>query len=282
MKQLSMDAIRTFVTVVELGGYAKAGDVLGRSQPAISLQLKKLEQQIDKTLFVKVGQRHVLSNDGQWFMPYAKKLLEVNDEVFRAVEQDPLKGRLRLGIPSEFASTLLPSIIGEFSKRYPDVSLDVTSALSQNLLGQQYKDDFDLILALVPPDIETQGEVLREDELVWVGDIRQPLKTDPLSLVLAPNGCMYRSRVIERLKQQTNMWKISYTNADLYGLIAALQQGLGITALAKSSVPPSLSVIQHPALPYLGKIKIALFDYDTQHPEVSKTLSEFIRKRLID
>lgn len=280
MKQLSLDAIRTFVTVVELGGYAKAGDVLGRSQPAISLQLKKLEQQLDKTLFVKVGQRHVLSNDGQWLMVYAKKLLEINDEVFRAVEQDPLKGRLRLGIPSEFASTLLPSIIGEFSKRYPDVSLDVTSALSQNLLGPQYKDNFDLILALIPPNQDCDGEVLREDELVWVGDIRQPLRTNPLSLVLAPNGCMYRSRVIEQLKQQTNMWRIAYTNADLYGLIAAIQQGLGVTALAKSSVPTSLSIIQHPALPYLGKINIALYNCDTQHPEVSKTLSEFIRLRL--
>jgi DNA-binding transcriptional LysR family regulator len=137
-----------------------------------------------------------------------------------------------------------------------------------------------LILALVPPDAPTDGEIIREDELVWVSDIRQPLKLDPLSLVLAPNGCMYRSRVIEKLKQQTHAWKISYTNADLFGLIAAIQQGLGITALAKSSVPTSLSVIQHPALPYLGKIKIALFDYDTQHPEVSKTLSDFIRMRL--
>jgi DNA-binding transcriptional LysR family regulator len=282
MKQLSLDTLRTFVTVVELGGYAKAGDMLGRSQPAISLQLKKLEQQLDKTLFVKIGQRHVLSNDGQWLLGYAKQLLEINDEVFRAVQQDPLKGRLRLGIPSEFASTLLPSIIGEFSKRYPDVSLDVTSSLSQNLLGPQHKDDFDLVLALVDPTVPTDGEILRKDELVWVGDIRQPLKTDPISLVLAPNGCMYRSRVIDRLKQQTNIWKITYTNADLYGLIAAIQQGLGITALARQSVPNSLTVLQHPDLPHLGKINICLFNYDTQHPEVSKTLSEFIRMRLRD
>ena len=165
-------------------------------------------------------------------------------------------------------------------KSYPDVSLDVTSALSQNLLGPQHKDDFDLVLALVDPNVETEGEILRKDELVWVGDIRQPIKTDPISLVLAPNGCMYRSRVIEKLKQQTNMWKISYTNADLYGLIAAIQQGLGITALARQSVPSSLTVLQHPELPHLGKINICLFNFDTQHPEVSRTLSEFIRMRL--
>ena len=128
MKQLSLDTLRTFVSVIELGGYAKAGDFLGRSQPAISLQIKKLESQLDRKLFTKVGQRHVPSADGNWLYPKAKELLELNDNIFRSLTPAPLSGRLRLGIPNEFASTLLPGLIGEFSKRYPDVSLEVTSA----------------------------------------------------------------------------------------------------------------------------------------------------------
>lgn len=280
MKQLSLDNLRSLVAVIELGGYAKAGDMLGRSQPAISLQIKKLEEQLGKRLFDKVGQRQIANLEGQQLYQQAKAMLAINDDVFRQFEQSALSGRLRLGIPSEFATTLLPSIIGEFSLLYPDVSLEVTSALSRSLLGDANTQDFDLILALVDPEQPSKGELVLQDELVWVGDKMQRLAEDKLSLVLAPNGCVYRSRVIEKLKQQTTSWRITYTNADLYGLIAAIKQGLGVTALAKSSVPKELDIIRHKNLPSLGKIKICLFNQDTQHPQVSAKLTEFILGRL--
>ncbi|WOI38529.1 LysR family transcriptional regulator [Alteromonas sp. CI.11.F.A3] len=280
MKQLSLDNLRTFVSVIELGGYAKAGDFLGRSQPAISLQIKKLETQLERKLFTKVGQRHLPSADGNWLYPKAKELLELNDNIFKSLIPAPLSGRLRLGIPNEFASTLLPGLIGEFSNRYPDVSLEVTSSLSRDLLHPSQRDHFDLILALVNPNEDTEGEVVLEDEIVWVGDTTRPFVGDNISLVLAPDGCMYRSRVIEQLKQQTFAWKITYTNADLSGLVAAIQQGLGITALARSSLPQNVSPLNHPKLPKLGRVNICLFNQDTQHPVISKTLAEFITSRL--
>ncbi|AMJ87771.1 LysR family transcriptional regulator [Alteromonas sp. Mac1] len=280
MKQLSLDNLRTFVSVIELGGYAKAGEFVGRSQPAISLQIKKLESQLERKLFTKVGQRHLPSADGNWLYPKAKELLELNDNIFKSLIPAPLSGRLRLGIPNEFASTLLPGLIGEFSKRYPDVSLEVTSSLSRDLLHPSQRDHFDLILALVNPNEDTEGEVVLEDEIVWVGDATLPLVGDSIPLVLAPDGCMYRSRVIEELKQQTFAWKITYTNADLGGLVAAIQQGLGITALARSSLPQNVSPLNHPKLPKLGRVNICLFNQDTQHPVISKTLAEFITSRL--
>ncbi|AXR07451.1 LysR family transcriptional regulator [Salinimonas sediminis] len=280
MKQLSLDNLRTFVSVIEQGGYAKAGELLGRSQPAISLQIKKLEAQLGRKLFTKVGQRHTPSADGNWLYSRAKELLELNDAVFRALTPAPLSGRLRLGIPNEFASTLLPGLIGEFSKRYPDVSLEVTSALSRDLLHQSRRDSFDLILALANPHEQTEGEVVLQDDMVWVGDATRPFAAENISLVLAPDGCVYRSRVIELLKQQTKAWKITYTNADLSGLVAAIGQGLGITALARSSMPDNLAILTHPNLPRLGKVNICLYNQDTQHPVVSKTLAEFFKSRL--
>ena len=280
MRQLSLDNLRTFVSVIELGGFAKAGELLGRSQPAISLQIKKLEDQLGKRLFNKVGQRQLVNADGKILYQSAKRMLSLNDDVFRQFEQSSLRGRLRLGIPSEFASTLLPGIVGEFSQLYPDVTLEVTSALSRTLLDDANRKEFDLVLALVDPEQETSGELVLEDDLVWVGERQQPRSPNKVSLVLAPNGCVYRSRVIEKLKQQTTSWRISYTNADLYGLIAAIREGLGLTVLARTSVPPELDVIRHKHLPHLGKIKICLFDQDTQHPQVSRTLADFIKARL--
>lgn len=280
-----MDTLRTFVTIINQGGFAKAGDVLGRSQPAISLQIKKLEEQLDQKLFHKVGQRYEPTNTGRWLLDRAQQILAINDEVFRYTTQDPLRGRMRLGIPSEFASILLPSIIGEFSAQYPDVALEVTSSLSYDLLNEDKRNQFDVVLALTGPERAQQAYYSVQDDLVWIGDRSLPTKSDMISLVLAPEGCVYRSRVIERLKQQTIPWRISYTNADLSGLSAAIKQGIGITALARRSVPENLSVVSRRYLPNLGSIHICLFDFARQRQSssqatISKTLTEFISSRL--
>jgi DNA-binding transcriptional LysR family regulator len=281
MKQLSLDNLRTFITVVDMGGYAKAGENLGKSQPAISLQIKRLEQQLATKLFSKQGQRQVVNLEGRKLYQTAQKMLQLNDEVFAQFQPTSLRGKIRLGIPSEFATTLLPSIIGEFSKLYPDVSLEVTSALSKSLLAQENELQFDLIMALVDPRTQIAGQLILNDELVWVGDKSQAYQDSCISLVLAPDGCVYRSRVINTLKQQTKQWKISYTNADLTGISAAIRQGLGISALAKSSVPEQLDIIQRPDLPPLGSIKICLVTGQTRHPQACAKLAEFIQSKII-
>lgn len=289
MKQLSLDVMRTLVTIVDVGNFNRAGEILGRSQPAISLQIKKLEGQLNRKLFNKVGQSYQINQEGKWLYEKAKQMLAINDEVFRELNHETLTGRMRLGIPSEFASALLPSIVGEFSQRYPDVSLDVTSALSKSLLQANLASQFDLILALLNPDtmlhnyqlpVEHKLEVIRGDDLVWVGDASRKLPVDSLPLVLAPEGCIYRSRVIEQLKQQTHSWKITYTNPDFYGLMAAIQQGLGVTALARSIVPKELELIRDKRLPKLGRINICLINQDTRHPQVSHTMASYIKTRI--
>jgi DNA-binding transcriptional LysR family regulator len=295
VKQLSLAVLRTLVTIVEVGNFNRAGELLGRSQPAISLQIKKLEGQVNRRLFTKVGQSYQINNEGKWLYNKAKQMLAINDDIFRELSNETLRGRMRLGIPSEFASALLPSIVGEFSQRYPDVSLDVTSALSKHLLASSQTKQFDLILALmqshVPPNNlrnsnvdgsneHTNVEIIREDDLIWVGDPNRSLPRDSLPLVLAPDGCVYRSRVIAELKQQTQPWKITYTNPDFYGLMAAIKQGLGITALARSIVPDELEIIRDKRLPKLGRINICLINQDTQHPQVSQTLSTYIKARI--
>lgn len=282
MQTLSLTVLRTFVTCVELGSFNKAGEVLGRSQPAISLQIKKLESQLQRKLFKKIGQTYRINAEGEKLYQYAQQMLSLNDEVFSHFSTETLKGSLRLGIPSEFASALLPSIIGEFSQRYPEVSLDVTSALSQHLLAVKPAKQFDLILALLlfEQNINQDFQVIRKDPLVWVAHPNMRLPQSSLPLVVAPEGCVYRKQIIEHLKQQTHAWKITYTNPDFFGLMAAMKQGLGITVLARSIVPDELIIIKDRRLPELGSVNICLINQDTQHPQVSKALSAYIKMRL--
>jgi DNA-binding transcriptional LysR family regulator len=286
MKQLSLDALRIFVTIIQQGGFTRAGDVLGRSQPAISLQMKKLEEQLDKKLFFKQGQGYTPTAEGRWLYNQAQRMLALNDEAFTYMAGEGLSGRIRLGIPSEFASLLLPSLIGEFATQYPEVSLDVTSGLSRELLNDTNRDHFDLVLALVEDKSVADAKHWVTDQLVWVGDANHPPSSNHVALVLAAEGCVYRSRVINKLKQQTVPWRVAYTNSDLGGLTAAMQQGLGITALARRSVPDNLQILKHRHLPALGHIHIGLFQrpnagLSTRQQVVVDTLTQFLSRRLM-
>ncbi|MCQ8878048.1 LysR family transcriptional regulator [Pseudoalteromonas shioyasakiensis] len=280
MKNISTDGLRTLITVVEVGGFAKAGELLGLSQPAVSLQIKRLEDMLGHKLFKKQGQRQVLNQYGELLLPMAKHMLLQNDSILQLFTKENVTGKVRLGIPSEFAARILPSIIGDFIALYPDVSLEVKSRLSKHLLSVSREDQFDLVLALNEDLNSEKFPVFMQDQLVWVGDLSLA-QNEVVTLVTAPEGCIYRRRAIEALQMAGIKYRISYSNADLTGLTAALKEGLGITVLAKSTVPHELNYQLHTKdLPELGRIGISLINR-VEHPEhaVAK-LAEFISLRL--
>lgn len=280
MKNISTDGLRTLITVVEVGGFAKAGELLGLSQPAVSLQIKRLEDMLGHKLFKKQGQRQVLNQYGELLLPMAKQMLLQNDSILQLFTKENVTGKVRLGIPSEFAARILPSIIGDFIALYPDVSLEVKSRLSKHLLSVSREDQFDLVLALNEDLNSEKFPVFMQDQLVWVGDLSLA-QNDVVTLVTAPEGCIYRRRAIEALQMAGIKYRISYSNADLTGLTAALKEGLGITVLAKSTVPNELnSQLKTKHLPELGRIGISLINR-AEHPDhaVAK-LAEFIALRL--
>ena len=280
MKNISTDSLRTFVMVVEVGGFAKAGDLLGLSQPAVSLQIKRLEDLLGYKLFKKQGQRQVLNQYGELLLPMAKQMMQYNDAILQQFTSESITGKVRLGIPSEFAARILPSIIGDFVSLYPEVSLEVKSRLSKHLLSVSRQDQFDLVLALNERLNSDKFPIFMQDELVWVGDLAQA-KNEVVTLVTAPEGCIYRRRATDALKSANIKYRIVYSNADLTGLIAALKEGLGITVLARSTVPNDLTYQLHTKnLPALGSIGISLVKTAREPENAVFKLAEFIKLRL--
>ncbi len=280
MKNISTDSLRTFVMVVEVGWFAKAGDLLGLSQPAVSLQIKRLEDLLGYKLFKKQGQRQVLNQYGELLLPMAKQMMQYNDAILQQFTSESITGKVRLGIPSEFAARILPSIIGDFVSLYPEVSLEVKSRLSKHLLSASRQDQFDLVLALNERLNSDKFPIFMQDELVWVGDLAQA-KNEVVTLVTAPEGCIYRRRATDALKSANIKYRIVYSNADLTGLIAALKEGLGITVLAKSTVPSDLNFqAQSKYLPALGSIGISLIKSGGESEHAVDKLAEFIALRL--
>ena len=278
MKNLPTDLLRAFVTVVELGGFTPAADWLGRSQPAVSLQIKRLEQLVGQTLLIRSGQQLELSRAGQQLFRYARQILALNDEAVAQFSKTAVSGKIHFGIPSEFATTLLPKIVGRFAQAYPNVTLEVTCALSKQLLSETERRRYDL-----HDDPAMAGHnLVKEDELVWVtGADHDAHLQSPLPLIAAPEGCIYRKRGIQRLQESLRDWRIVYTIPDLTGIQAAIEEGLGVTVLARSTVPENLRVLKPTEkLPRLGRVGISLIEQSPEPGEAIARLMDFVKASL--
>ncbi|MBB6521710.1 LysR substrate-binding domain-containing protein [Pseudoteredinibacter isoporae] len=282
MKNLPIEVLRAFVTIVELGSFTQAGDLLGRSQPAISLQIKRLEEMLDQKLISRNGQNIELTKLGEQLFYYAKRILALNDEAVASFGATSVSGQLKLGIPSEFATTLLPKVLSRFANTYPNVNLEVMSDLSRNLINAGGQKQYDLMLVLHDDPQKAGSSLIKEDELVWVSSHSHDCHMrSVLPLIVAPEGCIYRNRASTRLAEAALPWKISYTNPSLSGIQAAIEEGLGVTVLAKSSVPDGLKVITNSTrLPKLGKIGISMVKQASDQNEAAQRLCEYISASL--
>jgi DNA-binding transcriptional LysR family regulator len=283
MKNLPMDLLRAFVSVSQLRSFTKAGELLGRSQPAVTLKIKRLEELVDQKLFLRGGKRLELSDSGIALYNYAKQILTLNDLAISQISKSTVHGKIRLGIPSEFATVLLPKIISRFAKAYPNVALEVNCELSKYLLTRAGRESHDLILVLADQDTDLDGDLVKTDELVWVSSKKfNRTKKDAVPLIVASEGCIYRHTAMTGLSNASLSWKIVYTNPDLTGIQYAIQEGLGVTVLSRSIVPENLHILSASAgLPSLDRVSINIIcNEQRSNDEAIELLKEFLTASL--
>jgi len=280
VKNIPTDLLRTYVTVVKEGGFSRAGKKLGRSQPAVSLQINRLEELVDTPLMVRTGRSFKLTEEGDLLLDYARRMLRLNDEVLLRLGKPDITGKVRLGIPHEFAISYLPGFLTGFAEAYPGVELEVISELSSNLLQRQSNGELDLVVAIHK---ESDGELSEEgwrEELVWVTDSKyHKTKLDQIPLVVAPHGCVYRYRMLKALERQMIPWRIVYTGTSYGGICAAVTAGLGVTVLAKNTVPAGLEIHDGSArLPQLEGANVELHYDRAQSDSAVLQLADYINK----
>ena len=272
---LDLDALRSFVTGVDLEGYAKAADQLGRSTSAVSAHLKKLEDQAGAPLFRKAGRQLALTEEGQTMLGYARRLLDLNDEALAAVRAPQLEGRVRFGLQEDFGESLLPHVLGQFARAHRKVLIEARIARNAELLEKVRLGRLDL--ALVWGDMEGANIVERVGELqtYWIGndDIVEHIKhrpDEPLPLVLFDDPCPFQAMAIAALKRAGVAWRISYTSPSLAGLWAGAHAGLGLTVRTRVGLPSGLRVIEpaESGLPSLPRLSLSLHRSDANNESV--------------
>ena len=210
---LPTDLLRAFISVIDLGGYTRAANALGRTQPAISLQMKRLEELLDATLITHEGRGLKLTEEGEALAVYARQLLRLNDEAVAKLKGRSAKGLLRIGLPTDFSVAFLQEAMLDFARDQPDVTMSIHCDLSRNVLDWLHADELDIAVALLAREANPYLVRSWEEKPIWAAARDLAVhKQQPVPLVTHPEGCEYRRRMTAALRAAGRDWRVAYTN----------------------------------------------------------------------
>jgi DNA-binding transcriptional LysR family regulator len=234
---IDLDLLRSFVSVVDAGGFTRAGERVHRTQSTVSQQIKRLEGSFGRPLLHRNGKRVAPTEEGERLLSYARRILALADEAHQVVAQPAGEGIVRLGLPEDFAATRLAQVLARFAHSHQGARLDVRCDLSVHLRRDLDRGELDLILFKRDAG-ERDGIASWPERLRWVASRRRQLdvRNDPVPLVVFPQGCLYRNRAIHALEAAGRTWYVAYTSPNFSGIQAAVSVGLGVSILPQTAI----------------------------------------------
>lgn len=274
--------LRCFLAVVETKSFTKAAQKVKRTQSAITQQMCSLEKKLGKKLFDRSKQM-ALTKDGEIFLPYATKLYSLHLEVIDRFKHPELEGEIRFGLPEDFATRFLSDVLTDFSRLHPRILLNVECDLTLNLFDRFKNGAFDMVLVKMSrPEDFPNGVDVWSEPLEWIGKdtyLSQLDKKIPVPLVLSPQPCVYRASALRSLEKAGIGWRMAFTSPSYAGIVAAVNAGMGITALPRTMIPETLKVIDREFLPLLPDIHVSLLK-QTDESECLQSLEDFLLQKL--
>lgn len=241
-QDLQIDWLKCFVAVVDAGSLSGAAPEVHRSQSAVSMQIKKLESALDCQLLLRGPRQHQLTPQGQLLLGYARRMLDLHAETQAAFHGEELQGRIRLGVPDDYAARYLTPVLKRFAPNFGAVEIELYCEQSSALIPRVKSGDLDL--ALVSRDNPRQGTLLFHEPMVWVGDAQfQVWRRDPLPIAVYEDASLAKRGALRSLALQGRRYKVVYNSSSLAGQIAAVESGLAVAVLTQCSAPPHLEIL---------------------------------------
>jgi DNA-binding transcriptional LysR family regulator len=257
---LDLDLLRSFVSVVDTGGFTRAGERVHRTQSTVSQQIRRLEDELGYPLLNRSGKQATPTEAGERLVSYARRILSLAQEAREAVAQPTAGGLVRLGLPEDFAAYRLAELLSEFARSRPGLRLDVRCGLSVEL--RQALERGELDLALFKRNAGEHGGIASWPErLSWVTSRAHPVafERDPLPLIMSEQGCLYRARMIHAAEAAGRSWHIAYVSPNMVGIQAAVSAGLGISILPDVAILPTHRALDHgDGFPPITSTEVAL------------------------
>lgn len=272
-------SLQCFIAVAETRSFTRAAERIGRTQSAITQQIAKLEQMLDKPLLVR-GKQFALTQEGEIFLGYARRIVALQCEAMDRFREPDLAGEVRFGLPEDFAAVYLADVLADFSRIHPRIFLNVECDLTLHLFEGFKKKKFDLVLVKMnQPDNFPHGLPVWSEPLEWVG--RENMLDDgkPLPLVLSPSPCVYRASALEALEKRGREWRLAFSSRSYASTCAAVHAGMGVTVLPRTMIPPPLMALHHKKLPGLSDIHVSLLKHHAGNAAVN-SFEEFVLRKL--
>ena len=276
--QLDLDLLRTFVVIAETGALSRAASQVGRTQAALSLQVKRLEQLLDQQLLERTGRGVTLTGQGTRLLEHAQRILRYHDEALAELSGTGLSGTIRFGCPDDYAVFFLPHLLRGFAREHPDVIVEVHSAHTPRLLERLGRHQLDL--ALTSFALGEKGvAIIRKEPLVWVGAVgSNAVNLDPLRLALTDPDTLDHRAARRSLEAVGRAYRIGYASASLAGLTAVVRSGQAIAVLTRTAVPDDLRILPpETGLPRLPSIGIAVTVASKRPTAVVGAFAEHVR-----
>jgi DNA-binding transcriptional LysR family regulator len=278
---LDLRVLRSFATVIETGSMTDAARVLGRSQPAISLQMRRLEEMTGKALLHHEGHRISPTEFGDLVLSYARTMLRQHDDLVARLRSPDVEGHVVLGTPDLYAAYMLPSILRVFREAFPRIQVELRCSLSTPLVDCVHRGEVDIALVTRMKNF-SGGQVVRQEELVWLrGEGSDIHRRDPVPLALLPPGNIYRDYAIEYLERAGRTWQIACVSESVGGLQAAVFAGMAVTVLCRCAMVPGmrhLSVSEN--FPRLPRVDLLLYMAPGTTSAAAKALHDCLARYL--
>jgi DNA-binding transcriptional LysR family regulator len=278
---LDVDLLKTFLAIADYGSFTRAADEVHKTQSAVSMQMKRLEDMVGSPLFAKDGRMSRFTPDGERLIDYARRIAAINDEAISAFTKPELTGTIRFGTPDDYADRFLPEILARFARTHPLVSVDVECLNSTQLFERVKRSELDLSLVTHSLEIITDDPVRRE-KLVWVTSLRHCAHmAEVLPLAVSHGGCEWRTIVLNALDRQNRKYRVAYSTPNSNAINAAVLQGLAVGAVPELCVRPGMRVLtEKDGFPTLSSFDIGLVRKPGKANTAIEALARHVRESL--
>lgn len=278
MRNLDVTALRSFVAVAQAGGVTRAAGFLNLTQSAVSMQIKRLEEMLDLRLLDRSGRGVTLTPAGAQLLGYAKKIIDLNDEVYARLTDNAWEGEIKLGVPVDIVYPAIPHVLQRMGRTHPRVKIQLFSSFTRVLKAQFAQGKIDVILT-TESGVESGGETLLDVPLRWIGaPDGQAWRQRPLRIAFA-RTCGFREEAMRRLDAAGLDWELAVDSDSDTTIDATVSADLAITARLEGHVAPYLAPIDGASLPDLGMQKVNLYIGSGQ-PAITHALCDGIRQSM--
>lgn len=274
---LDIDLLKTFIAIADCGSFTRAADEVNKTQSAVSMQMKRLEETIGRPVFVREGRQSRLSPDGENLLDYARRIVKLSDDAVLSFASPEISGHVRMGTPDDYADRFLPEILVRFARTHPLIQVLVECRPSSELVDLTKAGKLDISMITFGQGI-ANGQAIRKEHLVWVASARHCLEGEKQVLLALPHaGCAWRNKALTALEKAGIESRVVFSSPNSAAIAAAVTAGLAVSAIPQSTMKPGMKLLtEADGFPDLGSFNIGLLRSSDELPCAASALAEHV------